>query len=391
VNIVFFAHPSFMDHQSMPRYARMLSEGMQQRGHQVAIWSPQPHLFKLRLSRGAKKWLSYIDQYLLFPWQVRRQLRQCPTNTLFVFTDHALGPWVPLVANRPHVIHCHDFLAQRSSLGEIPEHRTKWTGRQYQALIQHGYSKGKHFITTSENTKADLRRFLLTQPLSVNVIYNGLNQPFTPHNIEEARSIVGAEIRRPIDEGYLLHVGGNHWYKNRIGIIEIYNAWRLCTKKQLPLLLIGEAPSASLQEAYASSPYKEDIIILVGISDSIVRLAYAGATLFLFPSLAEGFGWPIAEAMASGCPVITTNEAPMTEVAGNAGFHISRRPFDKTEVAGWATESAKVVEKLVNLTAGELSSVVSASLTNAQRFDPEIAINAIERVYLTILNEHEAS
>ena len=60
--------------------------------------------------------------------------------------------------------------------------------------------------------------------------------------------------------------------------------------------------------------------------DDLVKMAYVGASLFLFPSLAEGFGWPIAEAMASGCPVITTNKRPMTEVTKGTGRLIEKMP-----------------------------------------------------------------
>jgi glycosyltransferase involved in cell wall biosynthesis len=81
-----------------------------------------------------------------------------------------------------------------------------------------------------------------------------------------------------------------------------------------------------LTKSLESSPYKADIHWLSGIDDEHVAHAYSGAAVFLFPSLGEGFGWPIAEAMASGCPVVTTDEAPMTEVAGEAGFLIPRRP-----------------------------------------------------------------
>jgi glycosyltransferase involved in cell wall biosynthesis len=76
----------------------------------------------------------------------------------------------------------------------------------------------------------------------------------------------------------------------------------------IPLLLIGESPDMKLLEAYSKSPFKSDIHILTGIEDKWVQRAYAGAIVFLFPSYAEGFGWPIAEAMASGCPVITTRK-----------------------------------------------------------------------------------
>ena len=89
---------------------------------------------------------------------------------------------------------------------------------------------------------------------------------------------------------------------------------------------------------YEDSPFKHEIHFLPGIEDRLVRMAYAAATVFLFPSLAEGFGWPIAEAMVSGCPVITTAEAPMTEVGKNIAFYINRFPADKDKEYQWAND-----------------------------------------------------
>jgi hypothetical protein len=180
VNIVLFAHPTFLGHQSMPRFAHMLADGMRARGHEVAMWAPQAKLVNLPAPRALKKWLGYLDQYVLFPMQVRKRLRQCSPATIFVFTDQALGPWVPLLTDQARVVHCHDFLAQRSVLGEIPENPGSWTGYQYQAYIRRGYAQGMHFISVSERTKADLHRFLPVAPISSEVVYNGLNQALRP-------------------------------------------------------------------------------------------------------------------------------------------------------------------------------------------------------------------
>ena len=132
MNIVFFTHPDFLGHVSMPRFSRMMEEGMKKRGHKTEVWTPKPRFFKLPVPKAVKKWLGYIDQYVIFPMETRRRLKKWPKNTLFVFTDNALGPWVPLVTHLPHVMHCHDFMAQESALGLVPENPTGWTGKQYQ-------------------------------------------------------------------------------------------------------------------------------------------------------------------------------------------------------------------------------------------------------------------
>ena len=386
MNIVLFTHPDFLGHVSMPRFADMLVQGMTKRGHRVTVWSPKPRFFNLQLPQVSKKWLGYIDQYIVFPFEVRNRLRSCPDHTLFVFTDNALGPWVPLVSSLPHVMHCHDFMAQESALGLIPENPTSWTGRLYQKLIFRGCCKSKNFISGSQNTKNILHRLLTTEPTRSELVLNGLNQSFEPIDPNHARAIVGAETGLDLMSGYLLHVGGNQWYKNRVGVIEMYDAWRSSSTLNLPLLLVGLPPSHEVLNAYAKSPYKENIYFFTNARDNIVHLAYSGATVFLFPSKSEGFGWPVAEAMASGCPVITTNEAPMTEVAGNAGFFVPRRPYDASKTAAWALEVGKVLGSVVDLSPAARQKVIETGLENAKRFDTGNAINKIEMIYHDILS-----
>ncbi len=116
-----------------------------------------------------------------------------------------------------------------------------------------------------------------------------------------------------------------------------------------------------------------------------MRMAYAGASAFLFPSLAEGFGWPIAEAMASGCPVITTAEAPMTEVAGEAAFLIPRQPRDRNESIDWAKQSAEVLNAVLGLGDPQRRQVVDRGIANARRFSANIALDRIEFLYSDLL------
>lgn len=386
MKIVFLTHPNFMGSQSMPRFAKMLSSGMSARKHEVEVWSPPAIFFNLPFPKSLKKWLGYIDQYICFPIIVRKRLRSCQSDTLFVFTDQALGPWVPLVSNRPHVIHCHDFLAQRSAKGEIAENPTGWTGKQYQTFIRQGYSKGKNFISVSQNTKKDLHKFLNSKPLISEVIYNGLNPLFKFVDPVQARSIVSKRFNLNLENGYFLHVGGNQWYKNRIGVIEIYNAWRSLEGVGKPLLLIGEPPNSDLLVVYNASPFKNQIHFLSKVEDESIHLAYAGASAFLFPSLAEGFGWPIAEAMASGCQVITTNEAPMTEVAGNAAYLI---PCRSQNSESWANSGADTINEILTLSSHESETKKKAAIENCKRFDNQTVLNQIEDIYENILNAIE--
>lgn len=386
MKIVFFAHPLFLASQSMPRFVSMLANGMKSRGYEVEVWRPEAMFLKLPVN-GLKKWFGYIDQYIVFPQAVKRRLRVENDNVLYVITDHALGPYVPLIADKPHVIHCHDFLAQRSALGEIPENITSASGKQYQAYIRKGYLKGKNFISVSQKTRTDLAEFFAGGDHRSEMVYNGLNTLLQPAPMQQSRHALGNRLNMNLSKGYILHVGGNQWYKNRQGVISIYNQWRSKYGQTLPLLLIGQEPNAALQKKYDVSPYKNDIHFLSQIDDEGVRIAYAGATVFLFPSLAEGFGWPIAEAMASGTVVVTTGATPMSEVAGDAAFLIKKKPALQEDEANWAGTAAVVLHEAISLNPEERLNWVNKGIDNVKRFNLEDALDSIESIYMNILTQ----
>lgn len=384
MKIVLFAHPSFLEHQSMPRYANMLLNGMQERGHEVAVWTAKPRFYKLPLMKSLKKWLGYIDQYLVFPIEVKYKLRNCSNDTLFVFADQALGPWVPLVKNRNHIVHCHDFLALKSALGTIPENPTSFTGKLYQNYIRNGFSKGKCFISISKKTQEDLHRLHRGKILSSAVCYNGLNRPFQALSPIASRSLLETKLNVGLSEGYIMHIGGNQYYKNRIGVLEIYETWRSKCKGEMPLILIGSEPSLELAFLREKSLFKGDIYFITDLSDDYINSAYSGASCLLFPSLDEGFGWPIVEAMASGCPVITTNRSPMNEVGGKAAFYIDKKPNAAMFLKKWKEESAGIVEKVISLNSIQRAEAIELSLNQSQNFTAEYSLNAIEAIYKEI-------
>lgn len=382
-----FIHPDFIPSNSMPRFASMVYNGMKDRNHSVEIWTAPRMFYNLPFPKSIKKWLGYIDQFIIFPIIVRKKLKNCGKNNLFVFVDHALGPWIPLVFKMPHIIHCHDFLAQRSAFGEIPENKLKLSGKIYQKLIRWGYSKGENFLSVSHKTKEDLHLQLKRKPKYSEVVYNGLNQKFVPGNKLEARNYLKNLLNLNLVDGYILHVGGNQFYKNRRGVIEIYTTWRKISKKKLPLLLVGPPPTNELRVMKRNSEHYYDIHFLEDIPNEALQNTYIGAEVFLFPSLDEGFGWPIAEAMASGCMVITTNAAPMTEVGLDSCFYIPRKEEER-EVK-WAETGANILEYATSLSKEEREERILLGINNAKRFEPEIAIEKIERAYKQILEAYE--
>lgn len=385
MKIIFFTHPNFIGHQSMPRYTKMLNKGLKKIGYITEVWEPTAIASTLPAPKTFKKWLGYIDQYMFFPLRVKMKLRNVDKNTLFVFTDNALGPWVPLVKKYKHVIHCHDFLAQRTVFEGIDENSTGYTGKLYQKMIRNGYSKGENFISVSKKTQTDLHRLLGFTPKISQVVYNAMNRSFSPQPLADTRILLTELTGISLIKGYLLHVGGNQWYKNRTGIVKIYNQFRLRFKLEIPLILIGTAPDEKLKKLISTSPFHEDIHSLSNCTDEMVKNAYAGASLLLYPSLDEGFGWPIAEAMASGCPVITTNHPPMTEVGENAAYYIPKITTDYNEVK-WAFDASSLVYKVLTLSPENREKIVSMGLKNVERFAPEKMIAQLDNLYKQIIS-----
>lgn len=387
MKIVLFTHPSFLAHQSMPRFAQMIKEGMKQKGHEVIEWSPKAFFFKLAFKIiFLEKWLGYIDQFLVFPIQVKLRLLSCNKKTLFVFTDNALGPWVPLVRKRYHVVHCHDFLAQQSALGLLPENRAGITGRYYQKIILWGYRKAQNFICISKNTQNDLHHLLAKKPKISKVVYNGLNQNFEPvKNSSALREVLSNKYNINLLSGYILHIGGNAFYKNKLGVLEIYDQLTKSYIVEVPLILIGEPPTAEMIAFKKKSIASDSIFFLTNIGDLQLQHFYQGASVLVFPSLYEGFGWPIVEAMASGSLVITTNEDPMKEVAGDAGFYIPKKPYDSEKVLNWKIIAATELEKVIHFTFDERRDAILKSVLQSKKFSTQGFLNSTEIIYQEIM------
>jgi glycosyltransferase involved in cell wall biosynthesis len=390
MKIILFTHPSFLDHQSMPRFAQMIMFGMEQKGHEVIEWTPKAFFYKLAFKKQVlEKWLGYLDQFLIFPIEVKIRLLSCTKETLFVISDNALGPWVPLISKRYHVVHCHDFLAQQSAFGLLPENRSGITGKQYQKFIFWGYSKAKNFISISKKTQTDLHFLLSKTPKISQVVYNGLNQNFEPvkDNIE-LRKVLSNRYKINLSQGYILHIGGNAFYKNKFGVLEIYIQWATSFKATVPLILIGEQPTKEMIAFKKKSIVSKSIYFLTNIDDLQLKQFYQGSSVMVFPSLYEGFGWPIIEAMASGSLVITTDEDPMKEVAGDAGFYIPKKPNDSEKVLSWKMTAAMVLEKIMQFTADQRKDAILKSILHSKNFSTQGFVNSIETTYLKILQNN---
>jgi glycosyltransferase involved in cell wall biosynthesis len=390
MRIVLFCHPDFLPSQSMPRFANMLESAYRARGIEVHKWTPRA-IFRYWIQDVmAGRWLGYIDQYVLFPLWVRRQLKHTPADTLFVFCDQALGPWVPLVAHRPHVVHAHDLLALRSALGDIRENPTSLTGRIYQRFIRRGARRSRHFISISRKTRDDLHRFMDVNPAVSEVVYNGLNYPYSRLPADVAQQTLTAAGLPVEPRGMLLHVGGGQWYKNLPGVIALYARYAASHSEPLPLWCIGPPPGGKVADALRALAPAGRVLFFQDIASSTLQAAYSHARALLFPSLEEGFGWPLIEAAACGCPVLTTDRPPMSEIAGPGAVCVPRLRPDQ-DLQSWAMEAAGMLDLLLRRPEAERNADAQQMAQWVERFDSIRTIDQYLEIYRRIVAAYPAA
>ena len=390
LNLVLFCHPEFWAGQSMVRFARMMKSAYEARGHQVRVLSPRNRCFK-RLSRiGLSKWGAYVDEYLLFPRDVRKALKEIPSNALFVFCDQALGPWVPLVAHRPHVVHVHDLLALRSALGNVPENPVFITGRIYQHYIRRGFRCARDFISVSNKTREDLHRFGQVTARTSEVVHNGLAYPYSRLKADVAQQVLRDAGLPSEARGMLLYVGGGQWYKNLHGIAALYAHYAALSPEPLPLWIIGRpSGSRSMKDTFGRIRPPGRVQLFESVDDRTLQAIYSLARALLFPSLEEGFGWPLIEAQACGCPVITTDAEPMNEVAGRTAYYLPRLlPSDDIET--WADQGAKLLLNLLRKSDAERIELADRGIAWAKTFDADKAIDQYLAIYRQVLARQSA-
>jgi glycosyltransferase involved in cell wall biosynthesis len=305
---------------SMQIYASMLDAGMRARGHEVHLLQP-PAVLGPRVAEGSpfSKWLGYADKFVLF----RRELRRAAATAEIVhLCDHSNAMYVPALAHSAHVITCHDILAIRSAMGHFPQNRVGVTGRIFQRLIARGLRQAGAILCISGKTRDDLRQYLEIPEERLHIIPNALHWPYQPVSADACAPLLASVGLRP-GEPYFFHLGGNHWYKNRGAAIEIFAELRKLPQYAEAKLVMAGGPMNPALRTIAHK-YQLDGVLLeaVGLNNDHLQALHNCALALLFPSLEEGFGWPILESQACGCPVVITDRPPMNKVAGGAAILI---------------------------------------------------------------------
>ncbi len=173
-------------------------------------------------------------------------------------------------------------------------------------------------IAISRATRDDLVRLFGIDPGRVRVIYPGIDHRlFNPEHAADPGRRAEVLQRYGIEGPYFLYVGDSEWRKNLRRVLEA-----LAGMDDIGLVLVGKsAPGDETLQRWIRELGLQGRVITPGfVPDEDLPPLYGGARAFLFPSLYEGFGFPVAEAMACGCPTITSNVSSMPEVAGGAAL-----------------------------------------------------------------------
>jgi glycosyltransferase involved in cell wall biosynthesis len=360
---------------SMKLFAEVLAEGLKNYGHDVRLIRPQPVFGPMKEPawKGLGKWLGYADKFIIFPFYLKKMIAWAD---IIHICDHSNAVYTVYLKRKKHIVTCHDLLAVRSALGEIDGQKSDFSGRQFQNMILNGLNHARYVACDSESTKNDLLRLSQLGHEKVSVIYNGLNYSYTPMNVSDARKRLGA-LGITCDNPFILHVGNNNWYKNKLGVMQIFRSLiSFKETSQFHLVTVGFSLPSDVRKYVKDHHLEEKVFELTNVAGEDLCALYSVARALVFPSFYEGFGLPIIEAQACGCPVFTSNRPPMTEVGGEGAIYFNpSNPIEAAQI---------IVQSFSNGTAQKSR---ETGFKNCEKYSRERMINNYERLYQEICND----
>lgn len=235
--------------------------------------------------------------------------------------------------------------------------------------------KADAVITDSESSKKDIQKLIKVSEKKIHRVYLAANDEFrktilTRANIQYLRS------KFNLHDNFFLYVGDVTWNKNLPRIVEAVK------KANVDLVMVGKALAS--KDIDLNNPWNRDLVVVQQLAKKDQRLKILGyvstkdlaelynmATALVMPSLYEGFGLPVLEAMQSGCPVITSTEGSLLEVAGDAAYIVD------------AYDSNSIAEGIKKVTSDEAlrNSLSKKGLKQANMFALEKMIRETVEVY----------
>ncbi|HEY1770330.1 MAG TPA: glycosyltransferase family 1 protein [Chthoniobacterales bacterium] len=358
--------------QSMQRFASMMLRGLTNAGIAAELIQPQPLLGKIRFAGDfVAKWLGYIDKFVFFPAKLRARLS--PAIHLVHICDHSNAMYGAHCQSLPVVASCHDLLAVRGARGESTDAPASRTGKYLQRWILSGLRRSTVVACASRATLRDAERLIEQtdgRP-ELLLIHHGINHPYKRQPPTVARAHLTRVAALDLARTFLLHVGSNLRMKNREGVLRIF----ALTKNEWDgqLVFAGQKLTAELRSLGEQLGVLSRVVEVEDPPNELLEALYSSAFALLYPSRFEGFGWPILEAQACGCPVLCADREPMSEVGGEAAL-----THDLDDEAAFA----RSIIRLTN--AEEWRERSEKSLENAQRFTAEEMIAKYIALYRSL-------
>ena len=320
--------------RSMFLYSNIIKKYLKNFKYKTILLKPKVILnqynFKNKL---IKKYFSYIDKYFFFGLKLYFKIKN---NDIVHISDQANSILYPFIKSNKLSITCHDLINIKLLKNQKVK-KISITGKIYQKLILYFIKKYNKIICVSIKTKKDLIKTSKLNKNKIYVIYNSLNNKFKKIKNSESDKILNVDLNL----NFFLHVGGNAWYKNKEGIIKIFNQLIKFKKyKNYKLILAGAKLTHENEMLIKKLKIQKSIINLINPNNNKLCALYSRAEALIFPSHDEGFGWPIIEAQACGCPVFTNHKNPMKEIGKNAVFYFNSKNSIK---------NAKLINKKLKL------------------------------------------
>ncbi|HVT57225.1 MAG TPA: glycosyltransferase family 1 protein [Thermoanaerobaculia bacterium] len=244
-----------------------------------------------------------------------------------------------------------------------------------QRMIRRSLSRGDRIIAVSQNTKTDLVQHFEVDPGKIQVVYNGVEDSFRrrlpPAEIEHwLRSL---ELTQP----YLLFVGNPKPHKNLDTVVQAYARARQLSPFTAQLVCAGNRSGSEfkIRQRAQHLGIGDQVRLLGHVAQEALPALYQGATLFLYPTLYEGFGLPVIEAMASGVAVVTSNNSALKEIADGYAHLV-----DPLDIAGLAKAIAQCMGD-----AEHRAALARLGLRRAEDFRWEQTAKKTLEVYLSAL------
>lgn len=328
---------------------------------------PQPigSNFQWRPTRLTPRWLARIWHRARLPLPVEVFTGRVG---LYHATDFVLPPTLP---GTKTLLTVHDL-----SFIRVPETASPSLRVYLERVVPRSTYQADHILADSEATKRDLIELYSIPPEKITVLLSGVDSRFAP--VRDSDEILTTRSRYKISERpYILSLGTVQPRKNYGRLVQALANLRQ-TGHDIGLVIVGGRGwlEDSIYETIRTTQMK-DFVRFTGFADeNDLPALYSGATCFALPSLYEGFGIPILEAMACGTPVVTSNVSSLPEVTGEAGLMVN--PYDVDEI----TESLRRLIVSSDLRAD----LIQRGFEQARRFTWDQSARHLYDIYQGMLN-----